>query len=363
MKDVKLILRLGVLLGLVAVLSGCSMFGSIEWEWKGPRNDVRGYVKLYELGAPMTDARVFFNGPINRSTTSRRSGAYSITLPNGTYDVTVSTLHHDYTRRVTILNDQVLDLVLPAPGWFDRELFYWLSGIRQIDADGRARDIGEMARWEQSKVRIFFDTLNAPWGVPATTWANQYFAHIRGTWRDLLKDSIIFEQVYSGTYADVVVAWVPAGSLDVGPDYRRVATKSAYYWSDGSLERVRIWIDEEFATVPGIWEHEWAQAMGIGYSNDPKSLMYPELRSNQRTYFSTSEIRHIRLIYDLPSGLTKSHVWSMSADEGAEDEDAEGQLPALVEAASSGYAGHIRTVDGSVIPLDPFEAAEAVLGW
>lgn len=362
MKVSRSVFRLGALLALVAVLSGCSMFGSIEWEWKGPRREVKGYVYLRDLGVPLVGARIFFNGPIDRSDVTRRSGFYCVTLPNGTYDVTVRTLHDDYKTRVTIRDSEIIDFKFWAGSWFDKNEFLGLAGIRRyyFQNDRLTYDeLGEMARWEQSKVKVFFDTSNAPWGAPASTWANLYFSHIRDTWRQVLKDTIAFERVYSASSADVEVKWAPAGSLVDGQGYR-VATRTAYYWDDGSLRKVRIEIDEDYALEPGIWEHEWARAMGLSYTNDRNSVLYPALERNQRTELSPLEKRYAQLIYNLPSGLTKGDVWGMSAEQGEEgDED----MPSLVQGAGSGYAGHMRTLDGRIVPMDPFEAADTVHSW
>lgn len=362
-------LKLLLLLSLVFVLTGCSFFGSIEWEWKGPQANVNGKVVLRDLGAPFSDARIFFNGPVNRSVTTRRSGRYAIDLPAGTYDVTVRTLHDDYQTqiRVSAGGSEIVDLAFWANSWFDKATFYSLSGIRRWEFAGNHlvyTDDGELARWEQSEVRVYFDTSRAP--VPtwrAEQWADDYFEHIRRTWRPLLKDSIAFERVYSSNLADVVVEWVPAGSLVYGEGIR-VAVQSFYYRENGALRNVRIKIDEDWATARGLWEHEWARAMGIGYIDDRYSLMYPEMwSSSQRTVFSNKEARHVQLIYDLPSGLSRYNVWSMAAEADEVDGEEIQPLADIELGMGTGYSGHARLVDGSVVPMDSFAAAEGLLGW
>lgn len=355
--------KIVLLIALLFLTTGCSMFGSIEWEWKGPRTNVSGKVSLRDLGAPLTAARIFFNGPVDRSVTTRRSGAYSIDLPAGTYDVTVRTLHDDYKTQVRVSGGgaEVIDLPFWTKSWFDKATFFSLSGIRRWYFEGGRlvySDDGELARWEQPRVRIFFDGSYLPPSY-AEQLAKSYFSHIRGTWRSLLKDTIAFERVYSRNGADVEVRWVPPGHLTDREGYR-VAAQSFFYWQDGSLRKVIIEIDEEWATEPGLWEHEWARAMGIGYTDDPNSLMYPELRASQRRSFASWEARHVQLIYDLPSGLSRSQVWSLTAETDGEEDGAAAELAMGI---GTGYGGHARRVDGQVVVIDPFEAADKIFGW
>lgn len=363
----KKIRRLGLLLALALTVSGCSFFGSVEWEWESPPGHVTGTVELRDLGAPLVNARVFFNGPINRTAVSNRSGGYQINLPKGTYNVTVRTLHDDYTTQVVVGGSQVSHLRVSAKGWYERHLFLALSGMRQYYFEGdhlRSQDDGEMARWEQPKVRVYFDTANAPWGARASSWADTYFRHILGTWRSLLKDTVEFERVYTESLADVVVQWKEAGTIP-GPGGSTVAgiVRNLRYYANGALRLVRIEIDERFALEPGLWEHEWARAMGVGYSYDPYSLLYPALEYSQRTSLSSSEARHIQLMYDLPSGLRLGRVYSMALSEDAGDSDpSKTEQPELMfeQALGSGFTGHVRTLDGRVTALEPFEAQDLI---
>lgn len=362
-------LKIPLLIALVFTLTGCSLFGSIEWEWTAPGARVNGTVALRNIGAPLAHARVLFKGPVQRSVTTKRTGAYSVDLPSGTYDVTVRTLHGEYSKRLYVGGGtERIDLEFSPGSWFDRSLFLSLSGIRRWYFDGDRlvyRDDGELARWEQSRVRVYFDGSRVPaWS--ANQWAKSYMNYVQSYWGPLLRHTIAFERVESSTAADVVVRWVEPGTL-TDPEGYRVAAQSFYYWQDGSLSKVVIEIDADWADVKGLWEHEWARAMGVGYSDDSMSLMYPDFTPSQRTSLTSREQRHVQLMYDLPSGLSRAQVWSLAAEAGGsavvEGDEADAlPLVALDAGLGTGYGGHVRRVDGQVVPVDSLQAADKVFG-
>lgn len=351
--------RLVGLLLLTVFLSGCQFSGRWEWDWDFSDYNISGQAELDALGAPVVGAYVFFNGPVDRRVETTRSGKFQVYLPSGTYDVKVWTLHDDtYQTRMTVRENGVVDLTLRLKSWYQEKLFYALSGMTRYYMNGDYLDWdhqGELVRWEQKRVYVYFDTYNAPtW--KAEDWAKMYLAYLRSTWESSILDGrITFERVFSSGQADIVVRWVEAGSL--WP--HGAITRHVRYHNNGSLDRVQIEIDEDYGSAKEIWAHELARAMGVGASYDKSSLMYPALESDQRIDLSPTEKRHIQLMYDVPSGL-RHGTWVLGM--AATSDGGEGGS-ALTEAPSSGFSGYVRTFDGRITEISESEAGDALYAW
>lgn len=342
-----------VLLVLAVLLSGCSISGSIRVDVK--RYLVSGVVTLAGTGAPLANAEVFFNGRMNALAKTNSSGYYETYLAKGTYTVTIRGPHGDTKDHVTVTGREVLHFSV-TPGWYNWELLYALSGIKRYDVDGHGRLVSsndQLTRWDRPKVRVYFDTFDEPWNAP-TGWATAYFDDVR-YWETRLNGRVSFERVSSSYQADVVVRLVPGGSLG------NAIAEHGWERHNGVLNRVIIRIDAGYATQRDLWEHEWAHAMGVYHSYDRYSVMYPEVLSGQRKSLSSTELDHIRLMYDLPPGLTVNQTWGMLS---TEDGDGEGDTSELIQQETGWtYSGHIRTADGETIQLSEYEAQDLLFDW
>lgn len=344
------------------VLSGCRFYGEVDW--KVPRYTVSGTGDVEQLRAPLVGAYVDFDGPVYVRVETDRTGRYRVNLPKGRYDVTVRALHDDYTTWVWVDKDGVLDLRVSLRSWYQPALFEALSGIRQYYFDGGGRLTwrwGELVRWEQPVVYVYFDTYNAP--AAAYTWSRDYLRFLNETLGSLFKGRVRFQETLSRAAADIEVFWARAGTLP-----QSAITTHVRYHQNGALDLVRIQIDERWGADESIWKHELIRALGVSYSYDEYSLLYPALLPGQRTSLSTAESRHIQLMYDLPSGLSATGYWGLQAygaslDTVAGPDGAGGGLGELNESRSTGYSGYARLQDGRVVELAEHEAAAQIFAW
>lgn len=351
MKGITRKASLATLILLAVFISGCSFYGSVRVEVR--RHSVSGVVTLSDIGTALANTEVFFNGPMDRRVVTDRHGRYSVHLAEGWYNVTVRTLHGDYSDRVKVSGSQVTNLPVKT-SWYDRELLYALSGMTRYeiaDWGGLTSSPGQLVRWDRSTVKVYFDTRNAPWNAPSG-WAEAYLADVQ-KWYSRLGGRIRFERTYSDLNADVVVQLVPAGYFGNG------IAQHVWHAYNGVLEGARIWIDVAYAKDRDLWEHEWAHAMGVYHSFDQRSVMYPAVLDNQRLSLSSNEERHIQLMYDLPPGLTVSRSWGAMSVEGDEVSEYE-----VMESETGWtYSGHIRTADGRTIELSEYEAQDLMFSW
>lgn len=339
------------LLIALTVLAGCSghVVGRIDWS---KTYDVYGVVQLRDTGLPLFDATLTFDGPVRRSVSTDRKGRYSLRLPAGDYRVTLHSVHGTHQERVRVQSHGTVFNWYVRPAWsFDRSLFYEMSGLYRIYANPSGQidwDYGEIHRWEKSQVAVYFDYARSDsWANPG--WSSRYWDVVNG-WRPILNHTVNFRQVSSLNQADVIVQWVPPGSLG-----DHIAVLSSYYYENGALDEVLIKIDVDHGNDLNLWSHEWARAMGLSYvSVDRFSVLFPYYVDGQRNSLTPAERNHARLVYDLPSGLRLNPIFgTMALDPDADDVD----LAELVEEIrSTGYWGHMVTVDGDVLELNEAEA-------
>lgn len=280
------------------LLSGC-----ITWAEDGtPRGGITGRATVTIGGYtfPLAGARVTAPGTYSTVATNR-NGQYSHTrLPTGRQRVTLRPLHGAYERTVFVQEHRLrtVDWDVHA-NRLNADKFLQLSGLMDIFVDQRGRmdwDYGDLVRWEKRTVSVYFDETGAPRGLPAGT-VQRYIAEMN-RWESRLDNRVSFVRTRDEGRADIAVYWVPPDSLG---DHAGIAYHRAFY-ANGALKRVEIEIDVQFAQWPGLWEHEFAHAMGAGHLNDKGSVMYPLLLQHQRATLSPDEWAHVRLLYDIPSG-------------------------------------------------------------
>lgn len=347
-------LSLVALLVAMAVLAGCSghVIGRIEIPGG---YDLHGEVYLRNTNLPLVNAALTFDGPVKRTARTNRQGRFAVRLPAGNYYVEMSTVHGTYSRSVNVSSNGTMDWPV-TPSWgFNSNLFYEISGLHRVFAypDGFIDwTYGELIRWEQSQVNVYFDFARShDWANP--NWANRYWEVVSG-WRSTLNHAIGFRQVYSLNQADVVVQWVAPGSLG-----QNIAVLSTSTYQNGALREVRIQIDVNHGNDLNLWSHEWARAMGLSYVSDRMSVLFPYHVDGQRNSLTLAERNHARLVYDLPSGLRlKSTFGTMAIDPTAEDVD---PVELVEESLSSGYRGHMITADGNFVELSELEAQQHFL--
>lgn len=285
------------------LLSGC-----VGWAGGPDDGSRRGVVSgraVVQIGGhsfPLYDARVLVTGSYSGTAYTMRDGAYRYArLAPGRHKLTLQALHGHYESSVFIEEGGRPQTVnwRVRPQNLDPELFFQLSGLKRLYIDDWGRvitDPGTLVRWEKSLIRVYFDESGAPGRLPAGTVA-AYMAELR-RWEGYLDRRYTFIKTDDEARADIAVYWVPEGSLF---DHAGIARHVAFY-ANGALKRVEIEIDIAYATFPGLWEHEFAHAMGADHVADTQSVLYPFLRHGQRTTLSSRELAHVRLMYDIPSG-------------------------------------------------------------
>lgn len=341
----------GIGLVLAALLSGCSVSGSFHWTIT--YHNVYGIVRFGPLHVPLVNAEVYFyDGPVDRRVVTDPYGRYTVSLPAGSYKVLVRSLHGDYRDIVHVSGTMAFDIHVPA-GWYQHELFLALAGIKRYDVQyGQIGwQYGQSVRWDQSRIRIYYDSLSVPPYIPQA-WPSHLTSVIQ-SWSGLLGHRIRFEAANSQLDAHVIVRIEPHGSL--GPDVAAVHSQMSY---NGRLEQVTLWIDASYVGDRDLWEHEWAHAMGVYHSNDPYSVLYPAVVYGQRKTLTDSEKRHIQLLYDLPPGLAMYGYGAFETQGITAAQVTEGEPASELVVSESGmvYSGHRRLVDGTTLPLTEYEA-------
>lgn len=337
---------------LLLVLLATALTGCVSWR-EGDhygRSELYGQAVLAVDGFPIYGADVQLSGKAYSKTTTSRNGTFSFRrLPEGDYHASLHALHGSYTTNVWVKDGATLNWRVEPRG-VDRQLFHALSGLKRyyVDRSGLTWDYGPLVRWENRVINVFMDVQSAPSGLDPSL-PDRYWREVR-RWNDILKGRYTFRRVDRSHDADITVTWVPRGYLG---DQAGIARHVAFY-ENGALKKVEIEIDIAYADWAGVWEHEWAHAMGVNHSTDPRSVMYPWLTSSQRTTFSSHEIAHLRLMYDIPSGRRLSQYGVLVA-EGFEPVDLD-DAPMVEEAPVTGQRGHVRTLEGEFIPwgLDQF---------
>lgn len=339
---------------LVALLAT----GCIEWaEGGAPRpGSIQGRAQV-EVGGtrfPVNDAQVVASGATNAVTYTGRNGWFQLNrLREGTHTVQLRALHDTYTKSLYVSDSEELHFTV-KPAVVFPELFFQLSELKRVYVDANDRltwDYGELVRWEKSTISVYMDVQSAPYGLDPRI-ADKYWREL-DNWERYLAYQYRFVSTNDPQKADIIVRWIPPGSMwpEVG-----IARQIAHY-ANGSLRLVEIEIDVAWADEPGLWEHELAQAMGVGQVNDPKSVMYPYLTKGQRTTLSSTEAAHVRLMYDIPSGQRLvgggAGMWALAAParvagESGVEGDVEGAASgagfAVEEAAVSGTRTHVLRV-------------------
>lgn len=299
-----------VLLVVALLAAGCTGWPDGP-DWGGGRAGISGRATV-QIGGytfPLYGARIVVGSSHGGFSQTNRNGHYSYgRLAAGNHRVTLQALHGTYSDSIYVRGDgqqpQTLDWRVRPKG-LDSELFFHLSGLRSLYVNDRGHFStvnGDLVRWEKSLIRVHFDVYGAPHGFDPYV-ADQYWREVR-RWESRLDRRITFARTTDPYAADIVVSWVPEGWLG---DHAGIAKHVAFY-ANGALKRVEIEIDVAWADYPGLWEHEFAHAMGVDHVRDAASVMYPYLGYNQRKTLSTKEIAHVRLMYDIPSGQRLS--WS-----------------------------------------------------
>lgn len=339
---VKITLFVLLAAGLLAACTGKVVIVPVPENHK-----VFGTVNIAGTNIPVYEAELRFSGPVFRTVKTDRTGQYSVHLPAGRYTVEVRTVHGTYLRSVHVSGTTHFNLQLD-PAWFNAELLYQISGMRRIfwnpNTNAVEWDYGELHRWEQSQVRVYFDFANSVGGAQRS-WADSYWSEIYA-WQQLLGGKVMLLEVFDPSLADIVIQWK---LLQNG-----AASRQLQYYENGALRKVLIEIDVRFWDDSALWVHQMAHAMGLSYLNDPQSVLYPlHLPQTQRVSLSPQERNHARLVYDLPSGLRLLSGFSILSLDETEGEE---QPPATFEVSrSSGYRGYLVTGDGEVFEIDEWE--------
>jgi hypothetical protein len=326
---------------LIIMATGCSIRTEIII---GDLVKVSGYVTISDTGIPMM-TKVYFNGQRSAIFLTNRDGYYSGMVKKGSYDVAVVGLHN-YGTTTYIDIDEMTNINLHVnPDWFDKQLFYGISGLYDYYYDNGQINyrIGEIAHWEQDRVRVYFDSLSIPSG---------YFDDL-DDWSDHLYPRVVVEETLYKGLADVEVYFVQ----NLSGNQVGWASFLAYH-ENGALRKVKIEIVEQYKSMAGLWEHLLAEAMGAHHLPDTSSVMHPAIYSYQRTNLNQAEWNHIKLLYYVPSGLRLSYgIGSLSVDEN--------ESQTLVSQSSyTGYRGYVITEEGTQTELTPVEVMEIMnQGW
>lgn len=305
-------IQLMVLLGIALLTSGC-----MGWVEGGSRpGSIHGNTRADVGGTlfPLSGVRLVTSGATNTLAFTNRNGSFTVgRLFEGQHTVRLQALHATYERSVFVTGREQLPWTVKPTGIVP-ELFYHLSGLKRLYIDDygyQITDYGTLVRWEKPNIYVFMDVHAAPYGFDAR-WVDEYWDELR-RWETYLSYQLGFMRIDDASRADIVVRWVPPGSLG---DHAGVAKQVAFY-HNGSLKRVEIEIDVMYGDFPGLWEHELAHAMGVEHVSDSQSVMYPFLSHGQRTTLSPMEVAHVRLMYDIPSGQQLVGGWSGMRQAGA----------------------------------------------
>lgn len=348
--------KLAAVLVIALLATGC-----IEWAEGGALRpgSIHGQAHV-EVGGtrfPLAGAQIVASGATNAVTSTARNGAFQLRwLREGKHTVQLRALHGTYSNSLYVVDREQLHFTVKPTG-ISPELFFQLSNLKHWYVDDYDRltwRYGELVRWEKSQISVYMDVEYAPYGFDPRI-ADSYWREL-DNWEDYLAYQYRFVRAHDAERADIVVRWVPEGSMwpEVG-----VARQIADY-QNGSLRRVEIEIDVAWAHVPGLWEHELAQAMGLGHVTDDQSVMYPYLSGGQRTTLSPWEVHHVRLMYDIPSGqrlvggaaglaMSPSEPRALGVATAVVDE-ANGAPFSVEEAAVSGTRTHVLRVAPDMVP-------------
>ncbi len=333
-----------MVVALALLVAGCD----VRWPERTQGSaSVHGRTTLSRGGFPLAGAALTLDGPVRRQATTARNGAFALNaLPEGRYQATLRALHGTYTASMWVRGNQVFNWRVD-PIDYDRELFYELSGLKEyyVDDSGHLTwEYGQLVRWEKETLRVYIDVDGAPYQAQPT-WPEAYWQELK-RWESVLKGRLYFRRVHRAADADIVLMWQPHGFLG---DHAGIARHLAYY-ENGSLKRVQIEIDVAYGDRLELWAHELAHGMGLGHVTDPYSVMYPWLDTGQRSTFSEREKRHVRLVYDVPSGQRLS--WGYAAAAEHEEGDGESAVMPLSLQSMSGHRGHVTSLGGAHQRLD-----------
>lgn len=286
------------LIGLMVFAGGCIV------EDNGySSGSVVGYAIVARHGFPLVDAGVTLQGVGRATGYTDGRGVFQIgSLRVGKYTASLSTVHpssgaRGYQQDISVGARQETLAFAVEPNWVDWDLFYQLSGLMRpvdpLDPHG-AWELEELHRWDKPRggwIKIYFDTdgVHPDDREPFT----EAFLEEMRKWGNRLRGRFSFRTVYDPHDADITVRWEDQGG-------------GAYFASvvhAGALSSVDITIDPYDAEDSVLLALLFARAMGVGFVDDPYSIMYPYWEPGQREYLTAREIDHIRLMYDLPTGV------------------------------------------------------------
>lgn len=256
---------------------------------------LEGCVYLADWNVGLINATVTDIGSGQTVTTD--DGYYALNgLHSGQRQIVVDALFNTVTVTAEVYGGQTSSLDIRVP--FDQVTFAYFDELVQRQGTNGSRRA--TMRWPIGKsIAVYFDQASAPDGY---TSAHREAAWSAVTeWPGLIGGGVI--SVYEVDFedaADVIVRWVPPGSL--GGTTIGLCTIS--YNTDYEVYQAQIKLDVSYTgqLLRSLMLHEFGHTLYLGHSPDDRDIMYPRLQAGVTTP-SDRELEATRILYSIPTKI------------------------------------------------------------
>lgn len=272
---------------------------------KAPTGTVQGdlYLTTTYSPAPLIMEYGFINYFDMKITSGK--GGYSITLPAGERELTVTTNFGGETTEIVNVvagHTTTLDINVPLPGNFPVDV--WMNGFAKVPmVSNSALDL---VRWNQSEITYFIDY---------TDWVkSDYSDHEISLMADIVRESVqVFDQVlgdvidyqevFDQASADIHFLFCKDGDSNIGKAQGKCSNEIN---TDRMIYQSKIYLNASHVcnlyTGPPIVVHELGHSLGVGHSPNSSDLMYFNPHVIVEDWANTMEGDRMifGLIYSLP---------------------------------------------------------------